>query len=167
MAVGDRATFGARRISNLVRWAMTTENTHERALTRRTFAGLGIAAGAAAVVGFPEVPVLAEQPSDTPLDVPDSFGATNSLLSYMQIDALAFDTYEPNEPRYFQEATGVQATNSGHYLAAPIPIPSGSTIYQVNISYRSAPFCEIRLRDLVTVTPFTTPFQQSPPTSAS
>jgi len=61
----------------------------------------------------------------------------------------------------------VQSTNSGHYLAAPIPIPVGSTIFQLNIAYRSSPICEIRLRNHVTVTPFATPFQQTLPNSAN
>src|SRR5262249_5384966 len=87
--------------------------------------------------------------------------------TYMQIDALAFFTYESGQDRYFLDSSGVQSTNSGHYLAAPIPIPIGSTIYQVNIAYRGAPICEIRLRDHITVTPFATLFQQTPPLSSN
>jgi hypothetical protein len=146
---------------------MTTESNHDRGLTRRAFAGLGIAAGAVAVTGFPEVPVVAGGTSVTPMgDVPDAYGAINPMLTYIQIDALAFNTYEYGESRYFVESTGVQSLNSGHYLAAPIPIPCGSTIYQANVSYRSQPIVEIRLRDHITPTPYATPFQQNPPNSA-
>ena len=148
---------------------MTTESNHEHALTRRTFAGLGIAAGAAAVTGFPAVPAVAGAPSVTPIATaqPEAFGSINPALTYLQIDALAFFTYDFGEDRYFVDTTGVQSATSGHYLAAPIPIPCGSTIYEVNISYRSAPICEIRLRDQITVTPFTTPFQKTLPNSVN
>lgn len=146
---------------------MTTEQNYERGLTRRTFAGLGIAAGAAAVVGLPDVPAVAAAPSVTPLpaDFPEAFGSINPVLTYMQIDALAFNTWDFNEPRYYLEATGVQSANSGHWLAAPIPIPVGSTIYQVDIAYRTQPICEIWLRDQIAVT-MSKPFSQTPPSSA-
>src|SRR6476660_157435 len=100
---------------------MTTETNHEGALTRRTFAGLGIAAGAAAVAGFADVPTVAGAPSVTTMSLPqpEAVGAINPVLTYMQIDSLAFFTYDFNEIRFFTEATGVQSTNSGHYLAAP------------------------------------------------
>jgi hypothetical protein len=148
---------------------MTTDNDHEGALTRRTFAGLGIAAGAAAATGFAEVPRVLASPSVTPMTVPptEAFGTINPALTYVQIDALAFNVFDFGESRFFTDSTGVQSTNSGHYLAAPIPIPVGSTIFQVDISYRSQPVCEIRLRDHITVTPFATPFQQTPPSSAN
>lgn len=147
---------------------MTTDSNHEHALTRRTFAGLGIAAGAAAVVGFPEVPAVAGAPSVTPMVVPrpEAFGSLNPALTYMQLDALAFFTYDLTQERYFTDANGMQSKNSGYYLAAPIPIPCGSTIYQLNISFRAAPICEIRVRDHSAAT-VATPFQQALPNSAN
>lgn len=82
-------------------------NTHDRALSRRAFAGLGIAAGAAAVAGFSEVPAVAGPPTVTPtVALPiEAFGAINSALTYMQIDALAFDTIEFGQSRFFTDAT--------------------------------------------------------------
>src|SRR5262245_40127157 len=109
----------------------------EGAMSRRSFAGLGLVAGAAAFAGLTAAPAAAGAPSATRRAVPrpDAFNPINPALTYMQIDALAFFTYEFGEDRYFVDSTGVQAVNSGHYLAAPIPLPVGATIHQVNISY--------------------------------
>ena len=150
---------------------MAHEQPDGTGISRRTFAGLGMAAGATAFgsVALPGAPVIAGAPTNTAASVSglDAFGPTNPALTYAQVDPVAFFTYEFGEDRYFVDSTGVQSANSGHYLAAPLPIPSGSVIYQINIAYRSAPIVQIRLRNQEPVTPFLTPFQQTLPSSAT
>ena len=150
---------------------MGDEQFNSAGISRRTFAGLGMAAGATAFgsVALPAVPTVADAPANIPAGVssPDAFGALNPALTYAQIDPLAFFTYDLGEDRYFVDATGVQAANSGHYLAAPLPLPSGSAIYQINFAYRGASVVQVRLRNQEQVTPFLTPFQQTLPNIAT
>jgi len=149
---------------------MSHEQSENAGITRRTFAGLGVAAGASAIGSamLPVAPSIAAGPTSIPSGVawPEAFGPLNPALTYAQVDPLAFDTYEFGQDRYFLDTTGVQAANSGHYLAAPLPIPSGSVIFQLNIAYRSAPIVEIRLRNQEPVTPYLSPFLQTLPNSA-
>jgi hypothetical protein len=144
-------------------------------LTRRAFTGLGLAAGAtAAVAALPGVPALAGPPSVTPITAgalkPDALGAPNPALTYLTLDAFAFFNdstviapMSAANQRVYQDATGVQPDAANERLSASLPIPSGSTIFQLNIAYQQQPIIEIWKRSLASPTPYAPVFQQSVP----
>jgi hypothetical protein len=139
-------------------------------MSRRAFAGLGVAAGAtAAIAALPGVPALAGPPRVTPFAVgdasPQALGAVNPALTYMTLDAFAFfndSTFAPNS-RVYQDNTGVQPLNPNERLSASLPIPCGSTIFQLNVAYQGQPIMEIWKRSLTTPVPYGPSFQQPVP----
>jgi hypothetical protein len=159
---------------------MSEEQTDtRRGLSRRAFTGLGLAAGAtAAVVALPGVPALAGPPTVTPIAAgalqPDALGTANPALTYMTLDAFAFfnDSTTISTPpgtanqRIYQDATGVQPAAANARLSASLPIPSGSSIFQLNVAYQQQPIIEIWKRSMTAPTPFGPAFQQSVPMGA-
>jgi hypothetical protein len=145
-------------------------------LSRRAFTGLGLAAGAtaAAVAALPGVPALAGPPTVTPVAAgalqPDALGAANPALTYLTLDAFAFfndstiiTPLNPAGQRVYQDATGVQPLAPNDRLSASLPIPSGSSIFQLNVAYQQQPIVEIWKRSMVTPVPYAPVFQQSVP----
>jgi hypothetical protein len=135
-------------------------------LSRRAFAGLGAAAGAAAAVAaLPGAPALAA--SGMPLASgsadPAALGAVNPALTYLTLDAFAFFTDTTTETRIYQDITGVQPLTVNTRLSASLPIPSGSTIHQLNVAYQGQPIMEIWKRSMVTPVPYGPVFQQTVP----
>jgi hypothetical protein len=140
----------------------------ERRLSRRAFAGLGAAAGAAAAVAtLPGAPALAGPATAAPLASasadPAALGAVNPALTYMMLDAFAFFTDTTTETRIYQDITGVQPLTVNTRLSASLPIPSGSTIFQLNVAYQGQPIMEIWKRSMVTPVPYGPVFQQTVP----
>jgi hypothetical protein len=139
-------------------------------MSRRTFAGLGAAAGAtAAIAGLQAVPALAGPPRVTPFvagaSAPLALGTPNPALTYMTLDAFAFfnDSTTGTNQRVYQDVTGVQPLNANERLSASLPIPSGSTIFQLNVAYQGQPIMEIWKRSMTTPVPYAPAFQQTVP----
>src|SRR6266508_915313 len=146
-----------------------TSNEHG-GMSRRTFTGLGAAAGVTAAISvLPGVPALAGPPRVTPLASGElaqkALGPVNPALTYPTLDAFAFfnDSTIPPNARVYQDITGVQPLNPSERLSASLPIPGGSTIFQLNVAYQGQPIMEIWKRSMVTPTPYGPSFQQTVP----
>lgn len=147
---------------------MTEDTTNKRGfMSRRAFAA---AAGATtAIAALPGVPALAGPPSVTPIAngdfEPEALGTVNPALTYVMLDAFAFfnDSTFGTNTRVYQDITGVQPLNANERLSAALPIPCGSTIYQLNVAYQGQPIMEIWKRSMTTPTPYAPVFQQTVP----
>lgn len=116
---------------------------------RQLIAGLGAASGAAgllaalpggSVVAGPAEPSLGPAPAQ----FPQVLAPVVPALTYAQLDAYAFfggDTGTMDQGRSIEVLSGNTPTGMGG-LVAPLPIPSGSRIRQINVSYfgRPTPF---------------------------
>ena len=88
----------------------------------------------------------------------EALGTAVSGLTYLPIDALDFfpdGLYNGgNDPRYVDAITGVGiAFTGGHtagQLAASLPLPAGSVIRQINVSYYGAPIINVYGKPLAT-----------------
>lgn len=89
---------------------------------------------------------------------PEVLGSAVAGLTYLPIDALDFfpdGLYNGgNDPRYVDPTSGVGiAFTGGHtagQLAATLPIPAGSVIRQINVSYYGAPIINVYGKPLAT-----------------
>ena len=142
---------------------------HEQTgMSRRTFAGMGAAAAALAalpggVLAAPAGAAAAVAPGRVGAS---ALGTVNPALTYLGLDAFAFhrDTMlfsGPSDGRVYQDLTGIQPLVPPGYLSAPLPIPAGSTIHQLNVAYLGTPILEVCLRSMTEPTPFTPVFQQT------
>src|SRR5262245_48727297 len=142
-------------------------------LSRRAFAGLGAAAGVtAAMTVLPAVPAVAGPTRTTLLPLraprPRALAAPDAGLTYAQLDGFAFvndSIGTPGEERIYQDNTGVQPVTANTRMSAALPIPTGSTIYQLNVAYQGGPIMEIWKRSLTTPVPFAPAFQKAAPTT--
>ena len=139
-------------------------------MSRRTFAGLGAAAGATAAAALlPAVPAVAGAPRVTPFvaagSAPQALATPNPALTYMTLDAFAFfnDSTTGTNQRVYQDITGVQPLNANERLSASLPLPTGSTIFQLNVAYQGQPIMEIWKRSMTTPVPYGPAFQQTVP----
>lgn len=119
------------------------------ALSRRTLIGglgglgvagaVGLAAGLGVVATSPSVALAAVDP---PIDG----------LVYLPIDAFAFDVASTDTPvtlhRIYQDLTGVQPIVPARQVYASLPIPIGSVVKQINISYQGQPIVWLARRAL-------------------
>lgn len=122
---------------------------------RQLIAGLGAASGAAGllaaipggtIVAGPAEPALGPGPSQ----FPQVLAPVVPALTYAQLDAYAFfneNTGAPGQGRNIEILSGVTST-SGDNLVAPLPIPTGSRIRQLNVSYFGRPTAFIYRRPL-------------------
>ncbi|MCU1390705.1 MAG: hypothetical protein JWL72_4043 [Ilumatobacteraceae bacterium] len=146
---------------------MARDHSDGAGISRRTFTG--VAAGAAAFASLPGVTAAAE-PVVSP-DVgqlqPEALLPQDPSLTYMPLDAFAFDTDAPGtnatHARYYADATGAGALSTPDRLNASLPIPTGSVIHQINVAYQGTPILEIWKRPLATPVPYLNPFQVSLP----
>lgn len=137
------------------------EGVSRRSLFRVGAAGaatvLGVA-GAGTLVGAP--PVLAvDHPSSAPL--PMVLGAKVSGLTYLQLDGTAFFPGDSGDGRVYQEVTGVQPITSARPIFAPLALPVGSVVRQINVAYVNSPIVTIRRRSMTAPNPPTMEFQQT------
>jgi len=147
---------------------MTSEKRdQEGRMSRRAFAA---AAGAAtAIAALPGVPALAGPPRETPVAGGEfeaqALGGVNPALTYVMLDAFAFfnESTSGTSTRLYQDVTGVQPSVANQRLGAALPIPCGSTIYQLNVAYQGQPIMEIWKRSMTTPTPYNPSFQQTVP----
>ena len=130
------------------------QSDREGVSRRSVLLGLGAAAGAAAAVtALPTTASAAPGvlPAWSPA-VPQAVGAAISGLTYIGIDAEQFHPSAPpvgpgDAGRLYEHSTGTKLTSSGT-LHAPISLPAGSTIYQVNTGYQGQPVLTIYKRTL-------------------
>ena len=95
---------------------------------------------------------------------PDLLGAVNPALTYLMLDGFAFFPNDiPGDGRIYQDITGVQPATVNRRLSAALPIPCGSTIYQLNVAYQRQPIMEIWKRSMTAPTPFGPALQVSVP----
>lgn len=141
-------------------------HAQNQGLTRReVMTGLG--AGAGLALALPSL-TAAAGPATGPQPAWGSYyqdlAAPIANLTYIGIDGSAFHTYAytPNGRR-LDEISGVGVLNLSQRLAAPLTLPVGSVIRQINIAYLGTPIVEIFKRDFVTGTQTWQPteFQQT------
>jgi len=150
---------------------MSQEIANERVtISRRAFAGLGAAAGAAAAVAaLPGMPAAHASTRSATLvgaqTSPSALGAVNPALTYLPLDAFAFETDATfdggGNGRVYQDNTGVQPITPARRMSASLPVPTGSTIHQLNVAYQGSPIMEIWKRSMVTPVPYAPAFQQT------
>jgi hypothetical protein len=120
---------------------------------RHLIAGLGAASGAAgllaslpggSVVAGPVAPALAGGPGGLPqVLVPPS-----SDLSYIGIDSFGFST--PGNDRYSDDTSGTGALMPPDVIVAPLSLPAGSVVRQLNVAYIGTPGVQLWRRRLAT-----------------
>jgi len=122
---------------------------------RRVLLGLGAAAGAAAAVSALPAKAAAAAPAVVPAflpAVPEALGAPLSGLSYIGLDAQAFF---PSQPEHRIggdiDLTGTKGLPLER-IWANLPLPAGSTVYQMNVGYIGQPIAEISKRPITQVT---------------
>jgi hypothetical protein len=113
---------------------------------RALIGGLG-AAGAA--VGLASL-ASSQVASAAPGSVPEAITPAITGLAYLGLDAYAFDvaTTNPSQRRIYQTITGVQPLIAANSVFASLPIPAGSIVKQLNISYQGQPIPHIARRVL-------------------
>ncbi|MGE0881168.1 MAG: hypothetical protein AB7O61_21170 [Acidimicrobiia bacterium] len=123
---------------------------------------MGVAAGALGLGVAGAVPAFASSGSLTaaaqPLD--QAVDPVVAGLVYTSLDAFAFDTAQAasTPTRLYQEATGMQPSTAPAYIYAPLPIPIGSIVKQINVCYQVQPIISIGRRSFDgTFTDLTTP----------
>jgi hypothetical protein len=116
-------------------------------LSRRTLIGALTAAGAFGAVAATGVagPVHAAAPGDQT----EALDPTVSGLVYVPIDAFAFDTAQAAATPYrlYQQVTGMQPSSAPGYVQASLPIPIGSVVKQINVSFQGQPIVSIDRRN--------------------
>ncbi|HXJ77929.1 MAG TPA: hypothetical protein VMS64_04520 [Candidatus Methylomirabilis sp.] len=154
---------------------MTEPKTDERNLMSRRAFTAAFGAATAALATLPGVPAVAGPPTVTPVSparvvLPNALGAVNPALTYVMLDGFAFiPDFIPDGSgltgagRIYQDITGVQPSAVNNRLSAALPIPCGSTIYELNVAYQHQPIMEIWKRSMTTPTPFGPALQISVP----
>jgi hypothetical protein len=120
----------------------------EHALSRRSLIGTAaVVSGASLVALGRSDSVSAFAPTAEPL-----LSAPVDGLTYIGLDAFAFDVAgtSPTAYRLYQEITGMQPQPASDHLYASLPIPIGSVIKQINVSYQNQPIVAVVRRDLAT-----------------
>lgn len=114
---------------------------------RALLGGLALGAGAIGIAGaaLPGGPVHAAGPGDQI----EALDATINGLVYVPLDAFAFDTAQAAQTPYglYQQTTGMQPSTAPAYVHASLPIPIGSVVRQINISYQGQPIVSINRRN--------------------
>lgn len=127
----------------------TTPDDQQGGLTRRQIiAGAGAAAAGAAVLG---AGLPGRAGAVAPAAVPLALDAPITGLTYINIDALGFRTAAAGTNGWYSDDTsGTGALNPGYPLSAPLPLPVGSVIKQLNFAYQGTPVAFIYERPLIT-----------------
>ncbi len=117
-------------------------------ISRRALLGAGALAGAAAF----SVLLGEDSPAEAAL------GAELPGLTYIGLDAYAFWPTNAQD-RVYQDVTGSQPLNTPNWIRAPLPLPAGSVIRQISVSYIGQPIMEINERLMFSGTAATAPTQ--------
>jgi hypothetical protein len=148
-------------------------DTPDNVSRRNLLLGIGAVAGAAAGAGLltgetfaASSPARAAFPASHPH--PEVLGAAIPGLTYIAIDAQSFFTSDLTK-RFYQDIGGSQPVGvPDNRIWAGLPLPAGSTIYQISIGYMGTPIVEISRRKITqpsTATAPTQAFQQTAPAS--
>lgn len=129
-------------------------------VTRRdALIGLGAVAGAAAAGTM--LPFTANAggsvPSVVPAQAEELVGAAIPGLTYVGIDAFAF--LDDDGKRIYQTSTGSQPSGVIKRIWAPLTLPAGSVVYQMNVGYQGQPIAEISRRPITQPNPAVPPGQ--------
>lgn len=137
-----------------------TEQVHPEGdgVSRRNLivGGLGAVAGVSALVSsLPGGSIAVAQPFHPASLRPEALGAALPALTYIGIDALAFftESQSPANGRYFANLTGTGSVSGSDNLIAPLCLPAGSVIHQINVAYQGQPILEIYKRSMLTPNP--------------
>ena len=129
-------------------------------LSRRgLIAGLGALAGVGAAITFPSVALAGHQVTGG--DQTEALGAVKTNLTYLPIDAFAFDVFDFGEQRLHQDLTGMGVLNAPGSIGTSLPLPTGSVIRQINIAYQGQPVVSIHKRKLTGPNPTETFINQT------
>ena len=150
-----------------------TANKQPAGVTRRdALLGLGAVAGAAAVVSaIPFEATAGGLASILSQASAADLGPAIPGLTYVGIDAFAFTTETVGTggvQRIYQTATGMQPSIANNRIWAPLMIPAGSVVHQMNVGYQTQPIAEISRRRVAQPNPAQIPaqvFQQTLPAS--
>jgi len=131
-----------------------------RGVTRRdALIGLGAVAGAAAAVTV--LPFTADAAGSVPSFVPaqsgELVGAAIPGLTYVGIDAFGF--FDDDGKRIHQTITGSQPFPPRTRIWAPLTLPAGSVVHQMNVGYQGQPIAEISRRLVTQPNPALAPGQ--------
>ena len=119
---------------------------HEGGLSRRgLLTGLGAAGAVGALAGLHASPVEAAAARSIAA-FPQVIGPITPGLTYFQIDAVGFST--ALNDRYFDDTSGTGDLTPPGQLLAPLLIPAGSVIRQINLAYLGTPTVQIWRRYL-------------------
>jgi hypothetical protein len=132
--------------SNPDQQSSTASSDH--AISRRSLIGTAaVVGGASLLVASPHSTANALAPTAEPL-----LSAPVDGLTYLGLDAFAFDvaTVNPTDYRLYQELTGMQPQPASNNIYASLPVPIGSVIKQINVSYQGSPSVAVVRRDLTT-----------------
>ncbi len=129
-------------------------------VTRRdALIGLGAVAGAAAAVTV--LPFTANAAGSVPSVVPaqssELVGDAIPGLAYVGIDAFGF--FGDAGTRIYQTLTGSQPTAANTRIWAPLMLPAGSVVHQMNVGYQGQPIAEISRRLVTQPNPAVQPGQ--------
>jgi hypothetical protein len=102
------------------------------------------AAGAATVAAL----TTSGSASGAPVAEPVLAAPVDGLI-YLPVDAFAFDIAGTSNTAYrlYQEITGMQPQPAGTFIYAPLPIPVGSVVKQLNVYYQGQPVVNVKRRD--------------------
>ncbi len=114
---------------------------------RSLLGGLAFGAGAIGLVGA----ATSGRAAAAPGDQTEALDPTVAGLVYLPLDAFAFDTAGTAAPttqrRLYQEITGMQPLTPPDRVRASLPIPIGSVVRQINVSYQGQPIISIDRRN--------------------
>ena len=142
------------------------ETTHDSVSRRNLLLGIGAVAGAtagAALLSSESFASAAITPSGVVLPGahphPEAVGAAIPGLTYVSFDAFQF--FDEDGGRIYQDITGTQPNpaNVPGRIFAPLNLPAGSVIYQMNVGYQGQPIAEISKRPITPAIPAVAPAQ--------
>ncbi len=137
--------------------------TNTDGLTRRNlFLATATAVGGAGVVfgTLDATPGLAAQHVDLVPRV-ETIGAAIANLTYINIDAFTFQSESTGVGTYYDQMTGRGVLAPPGRVYAPLALPVGSVVRQLNIAYQGTPIVEINRRQFSAPATVTQMFQQT------
>ncbi len=125
-----------------------SRNESQQDLSRRTLlTGLAATASAVGLSTVLNSPTAQAQAEPGEVSSTRAFGGSTPGLVYLPVDAFAFDVAGTSaNRRIYQEITGVQPLIAGNFIYAPLPIPIGAVIKQINIGYQGQPIAYVSRR---------------------
>ena len=90
---------------------------------------------------------------------PEAVGVAIPGLTYISIDATSF--FDNTGKRIYQPLTGTQPDplTTPQRIFAPLNLPAGSVVYQMNVGYQGQPIAEISKRPITQTSPTNEPSQ--------